>query len=132
MKTKENLDIKLKVLNQVGTGEAFNYLGQAKYRIGQTVIHVRFCGTDLRGLPHYKFNINPNTLSADYELWICGQADSYYLIPIHIINDINSHQDAYPDNRNPGYTIVSLNIKSHKLTYARGGVSLNIKPYWGV
>jgi hypothetical protein len=58
--------------------------GRAKIRIGPHVVHVRFCSTN-RNSPHlFKFNINPNTLTADYELWICGDkeyffnSDSYY------------------------------------------------------
>lgn len=125
-------DVKKKVLQQVAAGKTFNYLGKSKYRIDQTIVHVRFCSTDIRDSSKYKFNINPNTLSADYELWICGQSDSYYFIPISIMNDIYYHPDAYVDNRHPEIRVVSLDIESHKVTYARGGVSLNLRPYWGV
>jgi hypothetical protein len=123
-------EAKRKALLQVAAGKNINFLGKAKYKIGQTIVHVRFCGTDLRRSPKYKFNINPNTLSADYELWICGQADSYYFIPIPILNDIYLHPEAYVDSRHPEIRVVSLDIESHRLTYASGGRWLNIRPYW--
>lgn len=123
--------VKNEVLKKVATAKTFNYIGKTKYRIDQTVVHVRFCNIDSKGSPKFKFNINPNTLTADYELWICGQADSYYLIPISIMHEVYSHPDAYIDARHPEIRVISLDIESHKLTYARGGVSLSLKPYWG-
>jgi hypothetical protein len=123
-------EAKRKALLHVAARKNFNFLGKAKYRIGQTIVHVRFCSTDLRRSPKYKFNINPNTLSADYELWICGQADSYYLIPIPILNEIYLHPGAYVDSRYPEIRVVSLDIESHRLIYASGGLSLTLGPYW--
>lgn len=61
--------------------------------------------------PYYKFNINPNTLSADYELWICGSAGVWYLVPIDLIGRIYSDPAAYPDHRHPEIRVVSLNTK---------------------
>jgi len=124
--------IKRKTIEHIANDKVFNYIGKAKYQIGNTVVHVRFCNTDLRGSSKYKFNINPHTLSADYEIWICGRPDSYYLIPISIMNDIYSHPDAYIDTRHPEIRVVTLDAGTNRLIYARGGVSLNLGPYRGI
>jgi hypothetical protein len=62
--------------------------GKSKYRIGQRLVHVRFCSADAAGSTKFKFNINPNTLSADFELWLCGSAKTYYLMPVALMHSI--------------------------------------------
>jgi len=62
--------------------------GRAKVRIGKCLVHVRYCSPNAKALKRYKFNINPNTLSADYELWICGSAAIYYLLMFACKSDI--------------------------------------------
>jgi hypothetical protein len=101
----------------------------AKIRIGKNIIHVRFCSTPRRRPTIYRFNINPNTLRADFELWICGDQKTYYLTPTQIIEDIYSDPDAYQDYHNEGIKVVAVYTDSNYVRYARGGKSLNLKPY---
>lgn len=61
---------KLAALANAAAGVRPISLGESKYRIGQAVVHVRFCSEDRRGSTKYKYNINSNTLSADFELWV--------------------------------------------------------------
>jgi len=65
-------------LAKVANGASIVSAGNAKARIGKAVVHVRFCSRNLSAPGKFKFNINPNTLSADYELWVCGSAARYY------------------------------------------------------
>ena len=80
----------------------------------------------------YKFNINPNTLSADYELWICGSATSYYLMPIELMREIYNNPNTYIDSMHPEIRVVSVDVNSNNATFASGGVGCNLKKFFGV
>lgn len=122
-------EIKRIVLNRISVGEDWVTSGRAKYRKDPHVIHVRFCSIDRSGSHHYKFNINPNTLSADYEVWICGNADTYYLIPIQIMRQIYHDPESYVDSRHPEIRVVSVNAGTNTVTYATGGRTIDITAY---
>ena len=68
-------------LSKIAKGSAVAPAGNAKVRIGKSVVHVRYCSQNAKAPGKFKFNINPNTLSADFELWVCGRATVYYLMP---------------------------------------------------
>lgn len=115
----------------IASGSAISSLGKAKYRVGGSVVHVRFCSPNPRAPKRYKFNINPNTLSADYELWVCGSAALYYLMPISFIRGIYDEPNTYEDRRHPGIRVVSVDTASHTVTYASGGVGSSLRQYFG-
>ena len=64
--------VKGMVLQRIAGNTAPAVVGTAKFRIGRWVVHTRYCSENVSAPEKYKFNINPNTLSADFELWICG------------------------------------------------------------
>ena len=117
------------VLGRISVGEDWVLCGRAKYRKGLHVIHMRFCSTDRFGSSHYKFNINPNTLSADYEVWICGDANTYYLIPNQLMRRIYCDPESYVDSRHPEIRVVSVNADKNTITYATGGRNIDITQY---
>jgi len=117
------------VLNQICTGRNWSTTGRAKYRIDNFVIHVRYCSADIYDSPRYKFNINPNTLSSDFEVWICGSSDIYYLIPIQVIRQIYEDPKAYVDYHHPEIRVVSVNVATNSVTYASGGKSKDMSQY---
>jgi len=121
--------IKRSVLERIAKGEPIVSKGKAKYLIRGKIVHVRFCSFDPRDSSRFKFNINPNTLTAEYELWICGDESTFYLIPIGIIRDIYEDPDAYIDRHHPEIRVVSLNTYTNQVTYGIGGKSLNIGLY---
>ena len=122
-------EIKRIVLERISLGKTYIASGRSKYRIGDCVVHLRFCSTDKFGSPRYKFNINPNTLTADYEIWICGDADTYYLLPIKIMQQIYYDQGAYVDYHHPEIRVVSVNIETNTVTYASDGKKLHMDEY---
>lgn len=123
-------EIKRTVYTRIGGSQNWVPSGRAKIRIGKkNIIHVRFCSTHPRRPTKYVFNINPNTLTADFELWICGDQETYYLTPTKIIKDIYSDPDAYQDYHHEGIKVVDVDTDSNYVMYARGGKSLNLKPY---
>lgn len=117
------------VLDCISVGGGWVSCGRAKYREGVHVLHVRFCSADRFGSPRYKFNINPNTLSADYEVWICGDANTYYLVPTQLMRRIYCDPGTYVDSRHPEIRIVSVNTGMNTVTYAAGGRTMDLTPY---
>lgn len=120
---------KKSALLAIAKGSSVSSLGKAKYRVGSSVVHVRFCSQNARAPERYKFNINPNTLSADYELWVCGTAAVYYLMPVSIMQKIYNDPNTYEDKHHPGIKVVSVDTASHTVTYASGGVNTSLRQY---
>ena len=116
-------------LAKVANGATVASAGNAKARIGKSVIHVRFCSRNPGAPDKFKFNINPNTLSADYELWVCGSAALYYLMPIEFMRGIYDNPDTYIDRMHPEIRVVSVDANAHTVTYASGGVSSSLRGY---
>lgn len=120
----ERRDIKEMVLRSLSRSQTFRWIGKAECRIDGATIHVRYCTRSA------KFNINPTTLAADYELWICGGEAHWYLLPKSVVRALHDHPRAYPDKRNPGYTVVSVNALCHRADYAAPGITLDLSPYF--
>jgi hypothetical protein len=124
---------KLLVLEHIARGRAVLPMGDAgrdKYRIGDDVVHGRYRSGPKKGQPaKYSFNINPNTLSADWELWICGQ-DGYYLIPITDIKLIYDDPHGYVDRRHPEIRVCDIDLHTHRASFARGGKYLDFSRYF--
>jgi hypothetical protein len=126
----KNNEIKQNVLNIISKGSNYVSIGRSKYRINSNIVHVRYCSTSSSNKSLYKFNINPNTLNANYELWICGNLNYFYLIPTEIMTMICEDPNTYPDNHYPDIRVVSVDISKDKIIYGTGGKSLNISKYF--
>jgi len=116
-------------LAKVANGVTVVSVGNAKARIGNAVVHVRYCSRNLSAPGKFKFNINPNTLSADYELWVCGSAVLYYLMPISFMRGIYDNPNTYIDRMHPEIRVVSIDANAHTVIYAAGGVSSSLRAY---
>lgn len=129
-RTIESEQIKLSVLGEIGKGiNPRRAKGSSNYYIGNTKVHTRFCSTDDLRPQSFKFNINPNTLTADYELWICGGVTLYYLIPTSIMRRIYDDPDAYPDKHHPEIRVVSIDASTNLVSYKSGGGKLDLSEY---
>src|SRR2546423_11348443 len=116
-----NDHIKHAVLNKILSGGVWQPSGNSKFKSSGRIIHMRYCSPNGAGNPKYKFNINPNTLSADYEVWICGEVDDYYLVPKNVIAQMYTDSEAYVDMLHPEIRVVSVDTNNDMATYARGG-----------
>jgi hypothetical protein len=116
-------------LANVANGVSIVSVRKAKAQIGKALDHVRFCSRTLDASGKFKFNINPNTLSADYELWVCGSSALYYLMPVSFIRAIYDNPATYIDRIHPEIRVVSVNADAHTVTYAAGGVSSSLQGY---
>ena len=125
---------KVKALMKLSGGKDIISVGKSKYCVENTVVHVRFCSENLNSPRKYKFNINPNTLSANYELWICGSANTYYLMPVSLMRGIYENPCTYIDRAHPQIRVVSVDTDSHWVTYAKGGLGVSLRKYlnWSV
>ena len=118
---------KLAALSAASSGAVVKALGRSKYLIGTNTVHVRFCSSNGSAPSKFKFNINPNTLSADFELWVCGSAGHYYLSPVAAMRAIYEDPQTYVDRMHPEIRVVSVDASTHKVMYASGGTSTNFK-----
>lgn len=112
---------KLSALSHAASGTEPVSIGSSKYRLNKNTVHARFCSKDKGRSTKFKYNINPNTLTADFELWVCGAATTYYLMPVALMQTIYDDPDSYVDRVHPEIRVVSVDTSSHKVTYARGG-----------
>ena len=122
----ENDVIKRTVLAQIAGQSGIRPSGRATFIIQGKKVHVRYCSP-----PTYKFNINPNTLRADYEVWICGSENYYYLIPIEVIRRMYSDPQVYVDSWHPKIRVVSVKSKADEAMFAAGGRTVDLTPYRG-
>lgn len=130
MTKKSDLDrIKRDVLTNVCGGVIPIRSGRAKYCFSGHTIHVRFCGFDPERPKLYKFGINPNSLTADYELWICGGASRFYLIPSSVVRKMYHDPSAYRDYHHIEIRAVSVDTEIHSAQYATNAKSIDIQEY---
>ncbi|MCG8605091.1 hypothetical protein MJD09_08855 [bacterium] len=125
---RKNDGIKQAVIQRIAKGQNWakaQGVGQEKYDVEGETIHTRYCSP-----PTYKFNLNPNTLRSDYELWICGDESHYYFIPIQYIRQMYNHPEAYPDRHHPEIRVVSVDRNTHMATYAKGGKKMDLREYF--
>lgn len=115
---------KIAVLNQL-TGGSWRAEGKVGYRFSAGLVHTRF-----KTSGPYSFNINPATLKADFELWICGSPDLYYLLPKEVVRSIYDHPNAYVDQRHLEIRVVSVDTDRHRAKYARETDAMDLRPYF--
>ena len=125
--SEKRRQVKDSVLLEIAQGESVRSCGGVMHAIGLSKVHARFCA---RGPDKYKFNINPNTLRADYELWICGGSAHWYLIPVQMIREMYEHPSAYPDRQHPEIRVVSVDGGEHVVGFAAPGIKRDLRPYY--
>ncbi|MGB3086560.1 MAG: hypothetical protein WBC53_02330 [Phycisphaerae bacterium] len=123
----ERQQIKDCVLKSIAPSEKRVKCGRALYRVGGVVVHVRYRAPGSR---HYGFNINPNTLRAEYALWICGSPGHWYLIPIEVVRRMYEHPRAYPDKHHTEIRVVTVETGIHRVGYAAPSVHLDFSSYF--
>ena len=119
-----NESTKQAVIELIFKGAAWWPSGRSTVTNGKEKVHIRYCSP-----PTYKFNINPNTLRAHHELWICGNQHLWYLIPMIEIDRIYKDPLGYPDNRHPNIRVVSVYDNRDEVMYAKGAKTLDITSY---
>ena len=113
--------LKSKVLAAVVGNIHSPKIGRAKFSSDHGTIQIRFCRRNEKSPAIYKYNINRNTLSADFELWICGTADHWYLMPMKFIREIYGDPETYQDWHHPGIKVVSVKTEKHSVMHGTGG-----------
>ncbi|MGA2334668.1 MAG: hypothetical protein ABSG08_04775 [Terriglobales bacterium] len=120
--------IKERTLDLIAHGRKRILVGRSLWKVDGVVVHVR-CVTQRQGNKRFRFNLNKNSLGADYELWICGTS-GHYLIPKSVIKTMHEHPFAYPDHTHQGLTVLQVNLKDHLAMYARPGIKQNLQRYF--
>lgn len=126
--------IKEKVIHRIANGKPWEKAvghGQVKWRIGTKIVHVKYrTKPKSAGGVTYSYNINSNTLASDFEVWICGSADYYYLIPIRVIEAIYNHPGAYVDSHHPKLRVPYINVDNDQCRYAPDEQTIDFSYYF--
>lgn len=117
------------IFHKLAEGQTITDLGRNKVMIGDIRIHYRFKSFPKQNLDKFPFNINPNSLDTQFELFICGSEHLYYLIPVDVLRMMYSHPNAYPDRHHPNIRIITIDTSKNKVTYAKPSISLDLAPY---
>ena len=104
--------------------------GQSKWKVSGKIIHIRFCSRPAADGATFGYNINPNTLSSDYEVWICARAEIYYAIPIVVIKRIYSDPGAYVDRWHPEMRVAHVHTGTHHATFSSSSSGLDFTAYF--
>ncbi len=123
-------EVKAVVLKQISIGRPISSIGKTKWRVRTNVVHVRFRSSAKSKGTIFPYNINPNTMTADYKVWICGNAQVYYLFPISVMSTIYADPDTYFDHWHPDIRVAEVDTYSHRLLYGRGGKSMDASAYF--
>lgn len=124
--------IKVKVIQRIANGKPWKKAvgdGQVKWLIGNKIVHVKYRKLVSRGV-NYAYNIGSNTLASDFEVWICGSADYYYLIPIRVIEAIYNHPCAYVDSHHPKLRVPYINVDNDQCRYAPDEQTIDFSSYF--
>ena len=122
--------IKEQVLNRIAKGEDWHPVGKVKWRVGSYIVHLRYRTNPVADGVTYSYNINPNTLTADFEVWICSNAKTYYLIPIEAIKQIYENPNSYVDSHHPEIRVANIDTRTHRCVYARGAQAMDFSDYY--
>lgn len=121
---------KARVLASLAEGRSVQPLPKHKVRIDNFTVHVRFRTNAKTSGGVWSFNANPNTLTADYELLICGSPECYYLIPVSRIKEIYDDPRAYVDRRHPKIRVLDVTTKTHQCRFGPTGLERDFTAYY--
>lgn len=106
---------KTQVIKRIAGTLQISWLKDNKCKIGSWVVHVRECSNSKNDGYSYGFSVYESTLGADYEVWICGHRDCYYLIPMSKIREMCP--TAYRDKKH-GCPVMSVDVTTHRSIYS--------------
>jgi hypothetical protein len=127
----QNAQIKKDVAKFIGGQSAISLIGGESFKIGSHSVHFRYrTGPKSRSGRTFSYNVNPNTLRCDYEVWICGAPADYYLFPKRLMSDLYHDEDAYVDYRHPSIRVMEIDLETHALLFGRGGKRIDASSYF--
>jgi hypothetical protein len=127
---KENNAVVLQVLESLSGPGVIHGRGKSHWAIGPYTIHARYRTKPKKDGFTFSFNINPNSLKSDFELWICADPQHYYLIPQQVVLEIYEHPEGYSDRHHPCIRVADIRTNDHRCTYARGGIAMSLSIYF--
>jgi hypothetical protein len=110
-------------LQKIASGRVYLKIEKVTYEIEGKRFHIKVKTGNLK---KYPFNINDTVLAADYEVYVCGTQDLYYVVPVELIKQMHTEPSAMPDNTHPGLTIIDIYPAEDIIIYGTGGKSLSI------
>jgi hypothetical protein len=114
------------VLSKLAGSKSTKKVGRVTHEIEGKRYHIK---VKSGSLGKYPFNINPTVLAADYEVYVCGTDQLYYVLPMGEIEKMHADGNAMPDNAYSGYTILDVYPANNRIIYGIGGKELDIAKY---
>ena len=122
-------EAKAAVLKRLAGARHIVPLPKHRVKLGDVIVHTRFRSAAKKGGTVWSFNINPNTLTADFELWVCGSKNAYYLIPRERIHEIYNAPNGWTDYAHPEIKVAEVDTRTHACAY-RKGPGIDFGPYY--
>jgi hypothetical protein len=123
---KETDQHREKVLAKIATGNNPRKIGGVSYDIAGKTFHIKVVTGKKK---KYPFNINDTVLKADYEVYVCGTSDLFFVVPISIVKMMHEDPNSMPDYTYPGYTVVDVHPMENKIIYGTKGKAIDIGMY---
>lgn len=110
------------LVRKVADGSPVVEIGRSKYRVGDgATIHVRLHRPIASSSRNFWFDLNPSSLSVDYDIWICGNASMFYVVPQDVIARLYDDPEHYRNKRHPQIHPVHVYVETHEVRFARLG-----------
>lgn len=126
----ENQVQKRLALAEIAGGASVMRAGRHKFSVLGRIVHIRFSSGDILNRNRFQFVLYANALNADYELWVCGAATTYYLLPMGVARRIHEESKKYANNRKSEFWTVSIYINRHIVTYGAGQKRMSLRRYF--
>ncbi len=125
------MDFRQLVLENISEGSPIIHLKKNLAKVNGKIIHYRYKSKASDMSRRFPFNINPTTLSADFEIWICGNQDLYFIIPIKEIKKIYDDPDTYTNSTKNQSLIKTLTVDTLKnvAKYGRNSKALDVSSF---
>lgn len=108
---------KRKALKTIAADKRIVRLPRANVGIGDKTVHVQFRPEPKTAPDIWSFNVNKNILLADFDVWVCGTGESYYLVPKNVVREIYNVADGWTDSTYPDIKVVQIDRQSHVCSY---------------
>ena len=120
-----NAQAKNAVLDRIaGVGGWWKAPGRDNWGSKNGTLHTR-CRSNAAHGTTYAYNFGPAALKMDYQVWICGKPEDYYLIPSEVVRKMYAHQKGYVDKAHPNLHVANIDVSCHKVTFATEAQRLN-------
>lgn len=120
---------KRNALRKIAGDRPIARMPRATVMIGRQTVHAQFSAAPKTAPDTWSFHVNKNILLADFDVWVCGTGESYYLVPKDASREIYNAADGWSDSAHPDVKLVEIDRQSHICVY-RAGQGIDFSAYY--